>query len=300
MNERLTGEKVRQTLLGLQRGEISECMIYRKIARGVSDEHNRGVLTRIADQEYEHYTLWKRYTHQDIAPDTLRIWYYFVLARVFGITFSIKLMERIEKRAQEVYREIGDMVPEAKEILAREELHEKELIGLLDEERLRYTGSVVLGLNDALVEFTGSLAGFTFALQDTRIIAVAGLIMGVAASLSMASSEYLSKRSEESTGNAHAGTTNPMKASIYTGIAYFITVILLVSPFLLLGNPYTAIVLTLIAAVFIILFFTFYISVAKDLPFYRRFFEMAAISLGIAAVSFGIGILIRAFLGVNV
>jgi hypothetical protein len=28
-------------------------------------------------------------------------------------------------------------------------------MNLIDEERLRYVGSIVLGLNDALVEFTG-------------------------------------------------------------------------------------------------------------------------------------------------
>lgn len=297
MGDNPPDEKVHRTLLSLQRGEISECMIYRKIAGRVSDDHNRQVLERIADQEFEHYTIWKRYTRCDVSPDTIRIWYYYLLALVFGMTFSIKLMERIEERAQRVYREIGDMVPEAKDILAREELHEKELIGLLDEDRLRYTGSVVLGLNDALVEFTGSLAGFTFALQDNRVIAMAGLIMGIAASLSMAASEYLSKRSED---RAADGKTDPLKASVYTGIAYLATVILLVSPFLLLTSPFTAIVLTLLSAILVILIFTFYISVAKDLPFYRRFIEMAVISLGIAAVSFGIGVLVRLFLGINV
>ena len=49
-------------------------------------------------------------------------------------------------------------------------------------------GSVVLGLNDELVEFTGALAGFTLALSDHRLIALTGSITGIAAALSMASS----------------------------------------------------------------------------------------------------------------
>ncbi len=297
MTDKSADEKVHQILYLLQKGEITEYMIYRKIAARVGDDHNRQILERIAGQEFEHYAIWKSYTRRDAGPDTLRVWYYYFLALVFGITFTIKLMERIEKRAQQVYLGISDVVPEAKEILAREEVHEKELIGLLDEERLRYTGSIVLGLNDALVEFTGSLAGFTFALQDTRLIATAGLIMGIAASLSMAASEFLSKRSEDRTVDEN---TDPLKASVYTGIAYFGTVVLLISPFLLLTNPFAAISLTLLAAVLVIFVFTFYISVARDLPFYRRFFEMALISLGIAAVSFGIGILVRVFLGIQV
>jgi VIT1/CCC1 family predicted Fe2+/Mn2+ transporter len=177
-------------------------------------------------------------------------------------------------------------------ILADEESHERDLIALLDEERLKYVGSVVLGLNDALVEFTGTLAGLTFALRDARIIAVAGLIMGVAASLSMGASEYLSQRSD-------GGPTDPFRASVYTASAYILTVALLILPFLLLANPYIALVFTLAGAITVIFLFTFYISVAKDLPFWRRFAEMAAISLGISAVSFGLGLAIRVFLQVD-
>ena len=50
-------------------------------------------------------------------------------------------------------------MPSAKEIVEDEDKHEQELIDLIDEERLRYVGSIVLGLNDALVELTGALAG---------------------------------------------------------------------------------------------------------------------------------------------
>jgi VIT1/CCC1 family predicted Fe2+/Mn2+ transporter len=152
---------------------------------------------------------------------------------------------------------------------------------------------VVLGLNDALVEFTGTLAGLTFAIHNTQVIAIAGLIMGVAASLSMAASEYLSQRSD-------GGPSDPFKASVYTGIAYILTVALLIAPFLLLASPYIALAITLAGAVCIIFFFTFYLSVAKDLPFWRRFLEMAAVSLGISAISFVIGLLIRVFLNVDV
>ena len=202
-------------------------------------------------------------------------------------------MEGIEKRAQLAYHEIGMVIPEVKEIIAHEEAHERELIGLLDEERLHYVGSVVLGLNDALVEFTGTLAGLTFAIQNSQVIAIAGLIMGVAASLSMAASEYLSQKSD-------GGSANPVKASLYTGVTYLVTVALLILPFLLLSNPYIALPITLISAVLVIFLFTFYISVAKDLPFIRRFGEMVAISMGIAAISFVIGIAIRLVLHADV
>ena len=281
------------TLIAMQRGEITEYHIYKKIAAAQKDPRNRDVLTRIAEDELRHYGVWKRYTRQDVSPDIPRIWFYYLIALVSGITFAIKLMEGVEKRAQSYDKTLIDKIPEIQTILTNEETHERELIALIDEERLKYAGSVVLGLNDALVEFTGTLAGLTFALQNSQIIAVTGLIMGVAASLSMGASEYLSQRSD-------GGPTDPVKAAVYTGVAYIVTVALLILPFLILASPYYALLLTLLGAVLVIFLFTFYISVAKDLPFWRRFGEMLLISLGIAGISFIIGILIRTVLNINV
>jgi len=278
----------------LQRNEITEHHIYLRIAQVTPDPHNREVLSRIAAEELHHYTVWKQYTGKEIAPDVLRVWFYYRIARLLGMTFAVKLMEGVEQGAQTRDEALLLAIPEMPAILADEAAHEQELIALIDEDRLKYVGSVVLGLNDALVEFTGTLAGLTFAIQNSQIIAVAGLITGVAASLSMAASEYLSQRSDATAG------TNPKKAAVYTGITYILTVSLLILPFLVLPSPYLALVFTLIGAVLVIFVFTFYISVAKDLPFWKRFAEMAAISLGIAAISFVIGLLIRVMLNVNV
>ena len=293
MTETIFEPALISTILAMQKGEITEYHIYKKIAAVQKDPHNREVLTRIAMDELGHYGIWKQYTNQDVEPDTSRIWFYYLIARVLGITFAIKLMEGVEKRAQEYDKTLIHKIPEIQTILTNEETHERELIALIDEERLKYVGSVVLGLNDALVEFTGTLAGLTFAIQNTQIIAVVGLIMGVAASLSMGASEYLSQRSD-------GGPADPVKASVYTGVAYILTVALLILPFLVFSSPYYAIMVTLLGAVMVILLFTFYISVAKDLPFWRRFAEMLIISLGIAAISFVIGVLIRTVLNINV
>lgn len=293
MPEHHADEQQMRHLLLFQGNEISEHRIYTKIAAMTPEPGNRDVLLRIAGEELAHYHIWRRYTGQDVAPDRLRVLFYTAAARIFGMTFAVKLMEGVEQRAQKIDPSLAAVVPELPQMLADEESHERELIALLDEERLKYVGSVVLGLNDALVEFTGTLAGLTFAIQNAKIIAVAGLITGVAASLSMGASEYLSQRSDGS-------PTDPFRASIYTGCTYILTVALLILPFLLTDNPYLALVFTLAGAVAIIFLFTFYISVAKDLPFRRRFSEMAAISLGIAAISFVIGLVIRLVLNVNI
>jgi len=286
-------DKIRQKILIFQKNELTEHVIYRRLSALSRDPHNRDVLLRIAGDELGHHDFWKGHTGQAVRPKRLMIWWYITIARVLGITFGIKLMEKGEERAQAAYGDILRFIPEADAVLKDEDEHEAQLIDMIDEERLRYIGSMVLGLNDALVELTGALAGFTLALQHTRLIAMTGLITGIAASLSMAASEYLSTKSE-------GGDRNPLKASLYTGTAYIFTVMFLILPFLLFTNIYLCLGCTILNALLVIFLFTGYISIAQDAPFLRRFSEMALISLGIAALSFGIGFLVRIFLHVDV
>lgn len=285
--------ELREQLLVYQKNEITEHHIYQRLARAIKSPENRRVLGKIADDELRHYRAWRSYTHQDVEPDKLKIWRYYLISRIFGFTFGVKLMEAGEEDAQDSYEQLPGTIPEAEAIIRDENEHENALIELLDEERLRYIGSIVLGLNDALVELTGALAGLTLALQDTKLIALTGSITGIAAALSMGASEYLSTKSEET-------AKNPVRASIYTGGAYVVTVLILILPYLILENFYVCLGCTLTAAVLIIAFFNYYISVAQGVPFKRRFLEMAGLSLGVTALSFLVGLLIRTFLGVDV
>ena len=109
----------------------------------------------------------------------------------------------------------------------------------------------------------------------------------------MAASEYLSTRSEDT-------TKHPVRAAIYTGIAYIVTVALLVLPYLLIENYILDLAITLTTAVIIIAVFNYYISVAKGESFRARFLEMAGLSLGVALFSFIIGYFIRQWLGIEI
>lgn len=275
-----------------QKTEITEYHVYKKLSQWMKGK-NREVLEKIAQDEKRHAGIWRRYTGENMAPDRLMLYWYLLLAFVFGVTFAIKIMERNEGSAGVAYGAVADALPVATEIMHDEEEHEKALIDLLDEERLKYIGSMVLGLNDALVELTGALAGFTFALTDGRVVGVAGLITGVAATLSMGASEFLSQRTD-------SGDLNPLKAAVYTGIAYLVTVALLVAPFFIVGNVYAALAWSLFNALMVILLFSFFVSVVKETPFRPAFLEMAAISLGVAAISFLIGLVARHFIPVDI
>jgi len=276
--------------LNEQKNEITGHHSYKKIAGHIKDPDNKRILTEIANDELDHYEKFKEYTNKEVAPNWLNVYLVYFMSIILGFTFAVKMLERGEERSRKRYaKEITDD-PKFNQLLLDEEKHEMLLIEMLDEEKLKYVGSIVLGLNDALVELTGALAGYTFAFQNTHIIALTGLITGISASFSMAASEYLSTSQEGEKSEAR-------KSALYTGLAYILTVFVLILPFLLINNPYVSLVVTLVVAVIVIFLFNFYISVAKGTPFRRRFLEMAGISLGVSGISFLIGVLVKTFLG---
>ncbi len=284
---------IRKKVILFQQTEITEYHIYKRLAQRIKSTENARILDQIAEDELRHYNGWKKYTNEAVQPRWLNVWFYTTVSLLFGFTFGVKLMEQGEQAAQGNYASVAKEIPEAAKYQQEENAHEEQLINMLDEERLQYAGSVVLGLNDALVELTGALAGLTLALQDVKLIALSGLITGIAASMSMAASEYLSTRSEKT-------NKNPVRAAIYTGLAYIVTVTLLVLPYLIFENYYLDLAIALTTGVIIIAVFNYYISVAKGESFKERFLEMAGLSLSVATFSFIIGYFIRIWLGIEV
>lgn len=288
----ITDEITKKNFIRFQKNEITESIVYSKLAEIEKDPHNKSILKKIAAEEAAHYEILKKYTGVSPTPNKGRISKFYWLARILGITFAIKLMESGEESAHQNYSEYTQY-PDLVRLAQDEEEHEQKLIELINEERLSYMGSIVLGLNDALVGFTGALAGFTLALNDSKLIALTGSITGIAAALSMASSEYLSTKSEGENGK------RAVKASIYTGIAYIITVVALVAPFILISTPIIALLVMLAMALLIIALFNYYYSVARSESFRKRFSEMAILSFSVAAISFLIGYALKTFTGIE-
>ncbi|MDR1082312.1 MAG: VIT1/CCC1 family protein [Coriobacteriales bacterium] len=282
-----------KTLLVFQKAEATDSIVYARMAKTEKHEAHRRTLEQIAQEERDHYEVWKRYTGVDVVANKVKTTLLILFMILLGYTFVLRIMERGEDRTAEAYGKLSTAIPEIKTIIAHEQAHEEKLVEMLDEERLQYVGAIVLGLNDALVELTGTIAGLTFALMNTRVVALAAIITGIAATLSMGASNYLAEKADD---NPH-----PLKAALYTGVAYLITVAILVSPYLVLDEHLylLAFIIMLASCILIIFAFNFYLSVAQRLPFWSRFGHMAAISLGVAAISFVIGLAAKALLGVD-
>jgi len=202
-------------------------------------------------------------------------------------------MERAEGREHIIYAGLSETIPETIAIARDEIRHGKQLLELIDDDRLNYSADIVRGMNVAIVEITGALAGLTFAFQNSKLVVETVIIIGIVMSLSVMSTEYLAAKAD-----SHIGS--PFKSLIYAGVANLFTIFILLLPYLLFSNIYLALALTVVLAVFIIYIFTFFVSVVKDISIRKRFLEMFLISIGIATLAFGIGLLARLILHIEV
>lgn len=284
---------LKDKLLSAQRNEITEHAVYARLARTVRNKAHADVLDRIAREELAHYACFRDITQQDVKPDGFKVLYYSVLAQCLGLNFGLKLMEKGEDLAQEAYTRFRGVMPNIDAVIHDEKQHEEALLALIEEDRLKYVSSVILGLNDALVELTATVAGFTLALQNTKLIGMLGLITGMAAAMSMAASEYLATKHDKE-------DKDPFKASLYTGISYIGVVLVLVLPYFLFTNIFISLGLTILLAVVTIFIFTFYVAVAQGHEFKGKFIEMAVLSVGIAMITFLIGMVARQVFGISV
>lgn len=292
MTQTLSG-RVYKRAIRAQKDEINGYAIYAFMAKRQEKKHpeNAKLLAAISADEHKHYDMWAALTNKSFEPHVFLLKIRTVL---MGFTFVLKGMEKGEELSQKEYASLQQEVPQAAAMLLDERRHESEIEGMLDEERLHYVGATVLGLNDALVELTGAITGVTFSLKNTKAVALTGIVTGIAATLSMMASNYLSQSAEEH--------KDALKSSFYTGAAYLMTVALLVFPYLLFPNEmYLYAFVIMIAEVILeIAFFNYYVSVAQGKPFFKHFLLMVSISMGVATVSYGIGLLANLWLGVSV
>lgn len=284
----------RKDIFGIhQQDELNSAVLYERVAQNTKNDKERETLLSIAKDERKHAAAFEKYSNRQRKPNYFRIRLFLLVQYLLGYTFLIKFLEYGERRGIHSYQSEIEQIPELKQVVADEERHEKVLMNLLDEERLHYIGDIILGMNDALVELTGSLAGYTLAMQNSKVIAMAGLITGISATLSMAGSGYLSAREEES--------KNAVKSTVIIGLSYLITVVFLIIPYLIFpASAYLwALAVTVLIALLIIAGFNFYLSVAKDRPFGKGFWSMALISIGVAIISFVVGYVVKHVLGIS-
>ena len=300
---------MRKELIAVAREQAREELFAYRLYHAISerfpeDDASRRKLVELAQQERSHVDFWLGVSGEDeasIRPPKVKHRLLVLASRLLGPAFTIRWLERGEDRAIAAYRgllEDGTLDESQREgvrrMLAEEEEHEQVLERGIEDDRRLYLGAAVLGLNDALVELTGGLTGLASSIADPKLIGFAGLVVGVAASMSMAASNFLSVDIGEES------ELKPGKAAAYTGIAYIFVVVGLVLPFFLFSDRRIALAISWAIAITIIAAFSYYSSVMQGVRFRRRFGVMFALGLGVAIVSFGIGRVLGAMIGIEV
>ena len=278
------------------RHQFRDYVIYQELARSERVPEFRVILEKLTAQEFADYEFWRGYaSREEYRVRLIEIWFYKILRRFLGLTFTAKFLEGKEHamiaRYERYIADVADLRARARmeEILARERAHEAYFISQVKEDRVAFLSNIVLGLNDGLIELTGALAGFTFAIGSARGAGFAGLITGCAAALSMAASAYLQAQYESG--------RDARTAALYTGVSYFIVVCVLIAPFFLFSGALAAFLTSLAAALGVITLVAFYTSVLFDRMFSVEWRRMLLFSIGVACVTVAVGLLARPFIG---
>lgn len=290
----MSDKKNLKKALKQQQNEINDYAIYKSLALFQKNDSNKKIFEKIAREEKSHYDFWVKVTKTELNAQSLVVFWYVFLVKIFGTSFALKSLEKREEGAEEFYKELFEIYPESKKIYEQETKHEIELIDMLHDKKLVYAGAIVLGMNDALVELTGTLSGIALAFDKSIVVGLTGLIMGIAASLSMAGSAYLEAKENPNE------LIKPLTYSLYTGISYILTTAILVAPFFIFDSIMESLILMFICAFIAIVSYTYYISVAKDLSFTKRVLQMSAITFGVAIISFLIGYLVKYYFGIEI
>jgi len=277
-------------ILTYQKNEITEHILYGALAKRAKGK-NAAILQKISEDELKHYKFFKKITGKDTRPDWIKIYFYRFVSRIFGFTFTIKMMSNGEEQAEHNYEEVEDKVPGIQKIIREEVKHEESLMGQLEEGVLNHMSSMVLAINNSIQEITGIVVGLTFAIADTLMIGKTALISGIAATLAMVASEYLSQKADSEDGSS------PVQAAVYTGIIYLAVVAFLVSPFFIFTHHYTALAAAIAAVVVIVSVFTFFMSVVKGLNYTKALAEVSIITAGVVTLSFFIGMAMKMIFG---
>ncbi|MGL4402697.1 MAG: VIT1/CCC1 transporter family protein [Fusobacteriaceae bacterium] len=268
--------------------------LYIGFSRNEKNRENRSLLDELSIIEKRHYKELTKILGSGCEISKIYLNFLIRLGRILGIRFVIKYVEKKENNVKEkiiyLYKKNNIPIPE----LFLENDMEKEVINRLYDEKLLYVSAILLGMNDALVEFSGALAGYTLAIQNTRAIGVIGMITGIAAALSMSIAEYMAIKEDL---KSHL---NCNKAAVYTGIAYIIAVTLLVSPYFFEINRFFSLGLTVSVDIFLVFIFNYYIAITTEGKLWEKFSRMTIIVLSVAFISFAVGYLAQIFLGMKI
>jgi VIT1/CCC1 family predicted Fe2+/Mn2+ transporter len=280
--------------------ELTDHAVYKKLSESRFERNSefRRILAKLAETEYEHHEFWKKYIpEKEIRVDKTRLYVAIFLRLMLGTTFVVRYLERNEIQTIDKYKSISRLIPSEdknrfEKILHDEEEHEKEFESKIQGSMIQYISFIILGLADAVVEIAGIHAGSLGIYNSTRIAGLAGIIAGAAASLAMSSAAYAQAK--------QGFQVSARLSATYTGFSYFATALVLASPYFFTEDMTLALIISMMLAIVLIAFITFYSSIIAGKPFKGDFIEITAVMFGATVALYALGITIRYFFGITI
>jgi len=279
--------------------EYKDHRVYMALADVERDSIRRRTLEKLADVEGRHYRFWLLHIPEHkprISGAYIRSMV--LLRMILGVTFVVKLLENHEKKTLEQYKQLvseggfdNNSRDALNKIIEEENDIEKKLVSSIDEAVVRYLGFMMLGVADAIVELTGVQAGFLGVTDSPVIAGIAGLIVGVAAAISMGAASYLQARQGMS--------EKPIISGVVTGVLYMLTVVALALPYFIIRNMFTAFASAITLALLLLAFLTFYTSVIQERNFRKEYLLNVSILLVVAFGTFFLGKVLGAYFGIG-
>jgi vacuolar iron transporter family protein len=280
--------------------EYTDYLIYKRLAESkrTKDPRLRETLTKLSVEERSHYDFWIKYTSsKKVEPSSFAIYLALFLRFLFGVTFAVKFLEKHEDAVIRKYKSVAHLIPEADKrsfdsMVSDEVEHENIFLTQTEGKYLKYISFVVLGLADAIVEISGIHAGSLGIYSSTELTGLAGVVAGAAASIAMASAAFAQAK--------QGFQGSPSLSAVFTGVSYFVNAIILATPYFLTKVMGVAIGTSIVLAIIIIAFISYYNSVISNAKFLRDFAELAGIMLGASGALFVFGLVIRSVLGITI
>ncbi len=289
--------KYKEVLYRVCVDEYEAYHLYRALAKTpIINQRLKEALKKAADDEFRHYRFWSGIVGDCRSRLSIaKVFLYRILLLLFGVTIILKIIESMEVDALKIYSSIATIRPELKDDIARiredEERHEERFVSSLDEGRVRYLGSITLGISDALIELTGIYTGSLGAFENTVNAGLTGLLAGIAASISMGIASYSQAK--------HEALKNPRMSALYTSTAYIVVVLLLALPYFMLSSIAIAFTTMILLAMIVVAYMTFYTAVLYNKKFLKEFLESITLILGVSFILYILGLTLGRIVGIK-
>ncbi|WP_457621693.1 VIT1/CCC1 transporter family protein [Persephonella sp.] len=190
--------------------EIDDFVTYSYLSEKAKDPELKDILKKIAEIEKNHAQFWKSFLEKrdEKVPQTkhskLKLFLLSMLSKVINPVFVVSFLELGESGAVRKYYDFlrkesihEDEKEEIKKIIIDELEHETTFAKETQKLGVSNIRDFVLGMNDGLVEILGVVTGLSAVyLNNPFMVAISGLIVGIAGALSMGIGAFISVRSQ--------------------------------------------------------------------------------------------------------